>query len=308
MITTMKKLTYLAGLLSISMLWTGCSKEDIDIYSGEDALYFAQQWGITHFVNNIDISSGNRNCHQPYSRITFGNMAGEDSLLRLNILTSGFTRDYDRPFKVEIVRDSTTAIEGTEFELVDPETDAVIRAGQTNTQIRIQFHKTDRMTDENLQLQLRIIPGDYFTLPFDKDGFGKMPIIHSSSEVLNEYHNNNYDPSIHNIFVNNFLIMPPGWMDTWMGIWSQEKFALLIDLTHEALGWSVLTWNDVDNMWPSGGTRYALAQKLLADYLKEQYSKGRDYWVLDPDGTMMWVPNQNLPWGEDARPENMENN
>lgn len=304
----MKKLSYLIGLLSISMLWTGCSKEDIDIYSGEDALYFAQQWGVAHFVNNIDVSSGSRNAHQPYSRIAFGNMAELDSMLRVNIQITGFVRDYDRPFKVEIVKDSTTAIEGTEFELVDPETDAVIRAGQTSTQIRVHCHKSDRMNDENLQLQLRIIPGEYFTLPFDKDGFGKMPIIHSGSEVLNEYHNNNYDPSIHNIFLNNFLIMPTGWIARWMGEWNEDKYALLLDMTREKLGWTILTWNDAENMWPSGGTRYALAQKILAEYLMEQYRKGREFWVLDPDGTMMWVPDQNLPWAEDARPENMENN
>lgn len=303
----MKKLTYLAGFLSISMLWTGCSKEDIDLYSGEDALYFAQQWGLAHFVNNINLGSTNRNCHQPYSKITFGGMIEEDSLLRLNIMTSGYAKDYDRPFKVEVVTDSTTAIEGIEYELVDPVADAVIPAGAASTQIRIQFHKTARMDDENLQLQLRIVPGEYFTLPFDKNGYGKMPIIHSTAEVYNEFHNNNYDPSIHNIFINNFLTPPPNWQDRWMGVWSEKKFRYLLDVTNERLGWTIATWNDTENMWPPA-TRYTMAQTLLAEYLLEEYNKGREYWVLDPDGTMMWCQSSILPWGEDSRPENMEGN
>ena len=41
----MNKLIYLTCILSISILWASCTKEDIDIYSGDDALFFAQQWG-----------------------------------------------------------------------------------------------------------------------------------------------------------------------------------------------------------------------------------------------------------------------
>lgn len=307
----MKKLIYLTGLLSIYMLWTGCSKEDIDLYSGEDAIFFAQQWGIAHFSNNIDLNNGGGNCHQAYSKIGFGGMVGEDSLLLLNIQSSGFVRDYDRPFKIEVVTDSTTAIEGVEFELIDPEADAVIPAGKANTKIRIMFHKTPRMNDENVMLQLRILPGEHFTQPFDEYGYGKMPVIHSTATLLNEYNHLNLDPYIHNIFINNFLSPPPGWMDRWMGIWSEAKFRLLLDMTSERLGWTIETWNDYANMWPTA-TRYKMPQTLLAEYLMEQYnigrenSKGREYWVLDPDGTMMWVPDQNLPWGEDSRPENME--
>lgn len=303
----MKKLIYLASLLSISMLWSSCAKEDIDIYSGEDALFFSQQWGLPHFVNNIGLNGGMVNHHQAYSKIAFGGMIEEDSLLLLNIQTSGFIRDYDRPFSVEVVADSTTAFEGPEFELVDPVADAVIPAGKTSTRIRIQFHKTERMNDENLMLQVRIIPGEHFVLPFDENGYGKMPIYHSTATMLNEFNHLNLDPSIHNIFINNFLTPPPGWQDGQLGIWSSEKFRLLLDMTADRLGWNVATWNDQANMWPPA-TRYTMAQTLLAEYLLEQYYKGREYWVLDPDGTMMWCKSTLLPWGEDSRPENMEGN
>ncbi|WP_285822362.1 DUF4843 domain-containing protein [Duncaniella freteri] len=300
----MKKIIYLTSVLVSAILWTGCTKEDIDTYSGDDALFFAQQWGIGHFINNLDLSTSSKNCHQAYSKIGFGGMIEEDSLLYINIQTSGLIRDYDRPFGIEVVSDSTTAINGSEFELVDPKTDAVIPAGKSQTRIRIIFQKTERMSDENLQLQVRILPGEHFVLPFDKDGYGRMPIIPSGAELMNEYNNLNFDPSIHNIFINNFLTPPPGWRDNFMGVWSEEKFRLLLDFTNERLGWNIVTWNDKDNMWPPA-TRYQLAQTLLARHLLEQYKKGREYWVLDPDGTMMWVPSQNLPWGEDSRPENM---
>lgn len=300
----MNKLISIACLLGLtSLLWTGCSKEDIDIYSGEDAIFFAQQWGVPHFGNDLTPTGTSKNRHQAYSKIPFGMMEKSDSLLLINIQTSGTIKDYDRPFRVEVVADSTTAIEGSDFELVDIETDAVIRAGETNTAIRVQFHKTEHIGSENIQLQLRIVPGEHFVLPFDKNGYGRMPILSASESLLNEYNNINLDPTIHNIFMNNILSEPERWNSHLMGIWSEEKFRILLDLTGKELGWTIATWADAANMWPMA-TRYLLAQALLVDYLLEQYRKGREYWVLDPDGTMMWCGGgAGLPWGEDARPE-----
>ena len=299
----MKKIIFFISLLTTALLWSSCTKEDIDIYSGEDAIYFAQQWGVPHFVNNIDLNSGMRNMQQTYSKIGFGEMIEADSLLLINIQTSGFIKDYDRPFKVEVVNDSTTAIEGTEYELLDHE--AMIPAGATNTHIKILFHKTPRMDDENLQVQLRLVPGEHFTLPFDKGGYGKMPIIHSDGTLLSEY-GLNTDPSIHNIFINNFLVKPGRWNEYLMGVWSEKKYRLILDYTGEMLGWTVATWNDNDKMWPPG-TGYQVGLNYLGKYLKAQYDKGPEYWVLDPDGTMMWCNHSALQglWSEDTDPSSM---
>lgn len=295
----MKKLIY--SLLSVTLLWTGCSKEEIDYYSGEESIYFAQQWGVVHFKDDyLTLGGTMRNCLQPSSKIPFGEMIVNDSLLNLTIQTSGYSKDYDRPFKVEVVTDSTTAIEGTEFELLDHE--AVIAAGEVRTQVRMIFHKTPRMNDENLQVQVRLVPGEHFTLPFDDKGLGNMPVIHSGSSYYTEY-GGNFNPSIHNIFINNFLVEPQRWNDHNMGIWSQKKYRLLLDYTGEMLGWTVADWISED-MWTS---RYNVGLNYLAKYLLEQYKKGPEYWVLDPDGTMMWCRHPLLSglWSEETRPEHM---
>jgi len=299
------KINHIITLLLSTALWCGCSKEDIETYSGGESIFFAQQYGTAHFENNISPTGGSKNAHQAYSKIGFGGMIETDSLLSINVQLMGYVRDYDRPFGVEVVTDSTTALNGVEFELVDPKTDAVIRAGASSTAIRVLFHKTERMDDENLMLQLRLIPGEHFVLPFDDKGYGKMPIIHSTATQLNEFNHLNLDPAIHNIFINNFLTVPPGWNDKYMGLWSERKFRLLLDYSAERLGWTIATWNDNSNMWPPA-TRYELARTLLAQHLLEQYNKGREYWEIDPDGTMMWCPSTILPWGEDSRPEYME--
>lgn len=295
----MKKLIY--SLLSITLLWTSCSKEEIEYYSGEESIYFAQQWGVPHFTDDyLALGTSFTNCLQPSSKIPFGEMIVTDSLLNLNIQTSGACKDYDRPFKIEIVTDSTTAIEGLEYELLD--TEAVIPAGEVRTKVRMMLHRTPRMDDETVQIQVRLIPGEHFTIPFDKDGFGNMPIIHEGSSYYTEY-GGNFDPAIHNIFINNFLVRPQRWNDYNMGIWSQEKYRLLLDYTGEMLGWNVADWSS-EAMWDS---RYNVGLNYLAKYLLEQYKKGPEYWVTDPDGTMMWCRHSLLSglWSEETRPEQM---
>lgn len=302
----MKKLIYLTSLLSIALIWNSCAKEDIDTYCGDDAIYFLQQWGVTYYENNIDPTGGMKNVNQAYSKISFGEMITNDSLLVLNIHTSGFIKDYDRPFSIEVVNDSTTAFEGIEYELLDSE--AVIEAGKVSTKIRIMFHKTPRMDNENLRVQLSINPGEHFVIPFDSLGYGKMPIMHSQEVQRTEYPLNN-NPGIHNIYVNNFLVEPARWNSTIMGTWSEEKFRLLLDYTGEMLGWTVATWNDEAKMWPPGNG-YQVGLNFLGPYLRDQYLKGREYWVLDPDGSMMWCKHAALTglWSEDTRPENMMDN
>ena len=295
----MKKLIYC--LMAVTLLWTSCSKEEIDVYSGQESIYFAQQWGVAHFQDYyLDLGGSMRNCLQPPSKIPFGEMIVTDSILSLTIQTSGATKDYDRPFKVEVVTDSTTAIDGTEFELLDPE--AMIPAGEVRTKVKIVIHKSPRMDEENLQIQLRLIPGEHFTLPFDSTGMGRMPVIHSGSNFYTEY-GGNFDPAIHNIFVNNFLVRPQRWNDNNMGIWSEKKYRLLLDYTGEMLGWNVADWTS-EAMWAS---RYNVGLNYLAKYLLEQYNKGPEYWVTDPDGTMMWCKHTLLSglWSEDTRPEQM---
>lgn len=289
-------------LFTGSFLWTACTEEEIDLYEGPDAIYFAQQWGVPHFVNNINLSSGSmRNAHQFYSKISFGEMIEPDSTLALNIQVSGQVKDYDRPFGIEVVTDSTTALVNEEYEIID--TDFKIPAGKTSTQVHILFHSTPRMDEKTYQLQLRLIPGEHFVIPFDSLGYGKMPIIHVGSDIRNEY-GLNTDPNIHNIFMNNFLVRPARWNDFNMGVWSEKKYRLLLDYTGEMLGWNVKTWNS-SIMWD--GSAYSVGVTFLGKYLKEQYLKGREHWVLDPDGTMMWVKSPELTglWSDDTRPENM---
>ena len=50
-------------------------------------------------------------------------------------------------------------------------------------------------------------------------------------------------------------------------------------------------------------TRCVRVADVVSKYLMEQYRKGREYWVIDEDGSMMWV--LGCSWEEGTKPEDM---
>lgn len=289
----MKKILYnIAAAVTLTSL-AACSYHEIPYYEGVDAIYFDQQYGVAWFDTV-------RQSHQIYSLIPFGSMASADSLLEVKVETTGYVRDYDRPFGVEVVTDSTSMIAGTDYDL--DLSNAVIRAGQNSTRIKVHVYKTDRLQHATLQLQLRLVPGEHFTLPFGDDGFGTMPKRAYGGDVFTEL-STNFDPSIHNIFAHIQLKKPAGWNNLQFGAYySATKYALILKFAEEQFGWHVTDFEGA-NSTKMLLNRSPLIAAAVAEYLMEQYNKGREYWVLDEDGSMMYV--KGVTWAEGTDPNNM---
>lgn len=283
---------FIAAAAALPALFS-CSQHDIPLYSGQDAIFFDQQYGVAWF-DTLRLS------HQIYSYVPFGVMASKDSTVMVKVETTGFIRDYDRPFSIEIVADSTNAIPGEEYEL--PQTDFVIRAGQNSCYIPVTYHSTERMLDETVQLQIRLVPNEHFSLPFGKEGIGQMPLRNEGGEVFTEF-STNYDPSIHNIFANRKLRKPKGWNNVQFGYYySDVKYALILEISERELGWGV-QYFDLDPDKKTLVSRAPVIAKHVSKYLMEQYRKGREHWVLDNDGSMMYV--MGVSWTEGTDPNNM---
>ena len=230
--------------------------------------------------------------HQLYSLVSFGLMVNNDSLLDVKVETTGYVRDYDRPFGIEIVADSTDAIEGVEFELL--ERNPVIRAGQNSVHFPVLCHRTDRMDNQTLQLQLRLIPGEHFTLPFGPNGIGLMPTRYEGGDIYTQY-STNQDPSVLNIFISGQLQKPKQWNVVQFGYYySDTKFRLMLEISEKVFGWTVADFQDAKML-----NRCQLVAKHVSAYLMEQYNKGREYWVIDEDGSMMYVKGVIWPEGQD---------
>lgn len=287
----MKKIIYIVSALFTLPLINSCSQHEVPFYDGKDAIYFDQQW--SDFANTaIDTVMLP---HQIYSFIPFGLRVEDDTLLRVKVETTGYVRDYDRPFGIEIVADSTTASEGAEFEILDK--NPVIKAGENLTYIPVLCHRTNRIMVDTaaLQLQIRLVPGEHFSLPFGEEGVGKIPGRYNQDGNTLTARSNNWDPAIHNIFISGKYDKPNRWHNVQFGrYFSQKKFSLILKVMEEDFGWSIAEFNN-----PTISDRAYLIAIHVSTYLMEQYYKGREHWVIDEDGSMMYVKGVIWPEGQD---------
>lgn len=271
---------YLIGLFSFS----GCEKE-METYSGQDGLYFDVQYTNTPWFTNPEMWA-----HQIYTLVKFTTMpeGTTETDLKLKVNVVGPVRDYDRPFNVMIVKDSTTAIAGTEYK--DLSEQCVVKAGEQNAYVTLKVMKTDRMLDENVQIQIALLPNEYFTLPYTY--LENLPGRYT--EKL-ELYSNNKDPRIHNIFVTDIMMKPKYFSSYYFGEFHREKMELMLSLYPDA------TLSDYENNDTMSITRMTVIAEKMANYLIGQFKLGNP--ITDPDGTMMWF--KGVPWEDEAMPEDV---
>lgn len=149
------------------LLVAGCEKKEVMEYEGVDGIYFDVQYGASH---------GNESlwARQNYTYVSFGTLEAEEADVTMKVGISGSIKDYDRPFRVEIVQDSTNAIPEEEYTGFTEE--QVIKAGENHAYVSLKVFRTARLTHDTARIQFRIEPGEHFTLPFSGSGAdtGKM--------------------------------------------------------------------------------------------------------------------------------------
>lgn len=261
----MKKL-YIIGLLSC--MFASCEQE-IMTYEGGDAIYFdvryGAEWGDPE----------NQWAHQYYTPVEFGNLSSDTHTARLRVKVTGTIKNYDRPFTVTILADSTNAVSGSDYESFP--TEYVIKAGETSAYIDVTMKRTERMSTENVSLTLQLQTNEHFILPFNDYGDSAG---HWSPDTA---YGNNTDASMHKIVANDFVTQPAGWIGTDAGLglfgkFSPTKYRLMMEVTNTSM-----------EDYATRNTGFANAvSESFARYLLEQAAKGREYVVLDEDGTMMW--------------------
>lgn len=281
----MKKILKYLFIVGICLFSASCEEKDTMDYEGVNGLYFDVQYGA-------DWGNENVWAHQFYSYVGFGEIEGLQYDLPIRIKVVGKVVDYDRPFRVEIVPDSTTALKDVEFEFSE---DQVIKAGEMQTDLICRLIRSDRMTSETLKIQFRLVPGEYFELPFSE--IGDIPGRWTDSETT---YGQNIDPSVHDVFVNNFLSCPSGWGVDGptgpFGVFTPKKYQLCMDV-------SGYTQEDFNNTYKMQAGLRQLILRKVSSYLMEQYRKGREFWILDEDGTMMYV--QGVTWAQGTDPNEM---
>lgn len=144
--------------LSFILLW-GCEKKEIEVFTTNDTgIYFQRGAGYSSTTQNYSDSL-------TYS---FVSAAATETyrILSAPVNTMGKVADYDRPFKVVVDEEASTAIEGVHYTL-DLDT-CYIPAGASSANVRVTFFRTEDLLDKEIRLVLRLLDNDYFTCYFEE--------------------------------------------------------------------------------------------------------------------------------------------
>lgn len=268
------RIAFLAFLLPL----LSCEKEMMD-YKGIEGIYFAVQHGASY---------GNERVwpYQPYSDIEFVKLTEDELTYQVKVMITGPVKDYDRPFKVEINPDSTTAVLGIHYNPLPQ--GLIIPAHAISANVPVTLKRTPDLEKELKTIGLRLVANEHFGLSFPE--WDAIPGYTSSTGPITK----EFDASLHTIRINDFMVQPAVWIGSiqegnresgqW-GAFSRKKIELMCELMD-------LTYADFGSTTTMPSVRSGLLSSEGAKYLIERFNAGDP--VLEDDGRLMFIGN--VPW------------
>ncbi|WEK33588.1 MAG: DUF4843 domain-containing protein [Candidatus Pseudobacter hemicellulosilyticus] len=267
--------------VAILLFWlplAGCEKDLMD-YEGVEGLYFAVQHGSPSY-------SERSWPYQPYSPVEFTKLGKDTATVLVKLQITGPVKDYDRPYKVIVNPDSTTAQAGVHY-LPLPE-NGVVAAGAINTYLPVTLILTPEMSTRVIDLGLKIVPNEHFGLSFTE--WDMLPDMVQAPPPLPL----EFDASLHTLRISNFIRQPTIWAGSvnasnqdagsWGGF-TTKKIQLMFTLFN-------LTYED----FMSAETMPLVLRNFIAQeggmYLIKMFNAGTP--VLEDDGRLMFIGS--VPW------------
>ena len=135
---------YFRLMVITALLFTGCKKEDIPIYTTHNYIQFGEE------KDSVTIS--------------FPWYPGEDYLYPMEVVITGQSESTDKIYRLEVDKEASTALEGTHFEMQSSYT---FRSGFYSDTCLIRLIKTEDLKKDEKRLVIRIseeselLPGQY---------------------------------------------------------------------------------------------------------------------------------------------------
>lgn len=262
-------------VLVISM---GCKKEMM-AYKGLEGIYFAVQHGASY-------GSELTWPYQPSSEVQFVKYVENEITVQLKVTVTGPVKDYDRPFRVRVLADSTTAQFGVHYKNIPEQ--LVVKANEFTAYIPITLLRaTDLLTDEK-KLTLQLIENESFKLAFPE--WDAIPGFSASTAPIPAA----FDASKHTVNINDFMVQPGVWIGSiqagnresgqW-GAFSKKKIELMCSIMN-------LTYADFASTATMPSVLSGLLASECAKYLIQKFNEGNP--ILEEDGRLMFIGN--VPW------------
>lgn len=242
-------------------------------YDGREGVYFFVQYGAAWGDTTIWASHSS-------TPVEFMNVSGDYYDVKLRVMTTGRIKDYDRTFRVAVNKDSTTAVEGVNYEPFDEL--QVVKAGYHYADFSIRLKRDESVQTEERVLALELEPTDDFGIGIN--WWGEVPGLWSSDG------GDDFDASMHKITMNDFLVRPARWIpakdyavgETEGGLWgafTRKKYELICEKFN-------LTYDDFESETTMPNAKRTMIKDYFVNYLQDLYDKGTP--VLEEDGRAMW--------------------
>lgn len=263
-------------ILVLALPFLGCEKDIMD-YEGGEGVYFSVQ----HPINYGGVSSWP---YQPYTNVEFVKLAKNEYDLKVNVMITGSSKDYDRVFKVEINPDSTTAELNVHYNALPAQ--LIVPAHAVSTSVPITIKRTEDLRKTMKTIGLRLVANENFKLSFPN--WNALPSYTAGTVVKK------FDASLHTIRINDFMVQPAIWIGSiqpgnreagrW-GAFTQKKLELMMKLMD-------LTYNDFMSVETMPSILNGLVASTCARYLIARFNAGDP--VLEDDGRLMFIGD--VPW------------
>lgn len=265
----MEKIIKYLFFMLVFVIINSCTKE-IEFYDGEEGIYFNVQYGPEWGNERVW-------ANQQLTNVEFFNIPGSVDTLYLKVMTTGRAKDYDRHFFAEVVTDSTTAIEGDNYEkLIGKYT---VKAGEYFTHIPVVLNRTENIQAEAKSMLIRLIPSEDFTIG--------IPVWKKIPGQWDGVVKGDFKADEHKLIITDFLSKPARWIGMnnagleagqW-GEYSQKKFVLICD-QFELSPSEFMTASTMPD------AKRTVIKEHMVRYLQNLYNQKTP--ILEEDGRLMW--------------------
>ncbi len=266
----MKPMRYTTYFILLSLLLTSCEKE-VPTYNGEEGIYFSVQRGTGDYSSDW--------AHYPETPVDFLTMPTDDTIFSIPVYTTGKIKTYDRPFSYVINADSTTAIQGVNYEIVAP--NPVIPAGRQYGYLRIRLKRADNIMDEEKKIVFQLLANEHFQL--------SMPVWYPIPGT-NDKADRLFDATKHTLRITNFITKPESWtgrvdengyeIATW-GEFSVKKYLLMCEVLN-------LSYDDFKNENMPTARKELIAEVMTRYLTKLKNGYPETTPVTEDDGRLMY--------------------
>ena len=253
---------------SLTLVFCACEKQDISVFTTDDSGIYFQR--VTSYIYNSTTEYYGDSVAYSFAS---AKASVKSVVLSATIRTMGKVVDYDRPFKVVVDQEGTTAIEGKHYE-VNLDT-VVVPAGKSTAYVRVRFFRTDDMMEKAVRLAIRLEDNEYFKCYFPEY---KNTNAYSGTGVM--IHGDEFVFSLSEMYTEPWYWSMFG--DGFFGNWTPKKFLVV----NSVCGLSAADW---DNAGYAGAKiqygRFNFFTTTVQKYLQEQADAGTP--ELDSDGSYM---------------------